>query len=196
MCISGSETAFLVGSAWHRPYSHYHQRRHAPADRTTEQNVVTSSAAHGTNYAVVGVTLGEGEVGRRSGSERGRGALVPAGVRSMGSEIICLAVYERPNSAVESAERLSLARSENISLYCADSVKAAVHWERPGCALAQSSPNLTLAAMGLRADSFKCRFGIRFSNNSSRDNGPETLFDIREKILEILGIFYLWRPRF
>ena len=32
-------------------------------------------------------------------------------------------------------------------------LKAAVHWERPGCALAQSSPNLTLAAMGLRADS-------------------------------------------
>ena len=32
-------------------------------------------------------------------------------------------------------------------------VKAAVHWERPGRALAQSSPNLTLVAMGLRADS-------------------------------------------
>ena len=29
-------------------------------------------------------------------------------------------------------------------------VKTAVHWERPGCALAQSSPNLTWAAMGLR----------------------------------------------
>ena len=32
-------------------------------------------------------------------------------------------------------------------------LKAAVHWERPFCALAQLSPNLTLAAMGLRADS-------------------------------------------
>ena len=32
-------------------------------------------------------------------------------------------------------------------------LKAAVHWERPGCALAKSSPNLTLAAMGLLADS-------------------------------------------
>ena len=32
-------------------------------------------------------------------------------------------------------------------------VKAAVHWERPGCAFTQSSPNLTLAAMGLHADS-------------------------------------------
>ena len=31
--------------------------------------------------------------------------------------------------------------------------KAAVHWEGPGCALPQSSPNLTLAAMVLRADS-------------------------------------------
>ena len=34
-----------------------------------------------------------------------------------------------------------------------ESLKAAVHWERPGYALSQSSPNLTLAAMGLRADS-------------------------------------------
>ena len=33
------------------------------------------------------------------------------------------------------------------------SVKAAGHWERPGCALAQSSPNLTWTAMGLRAGS-------------------------------------------
>ena len=32
-------------------------------------------------------------------------------------------------------------------------VKAAVHWERPGCALAQSSPNLTWTAMGLHAGS-------------------------------------------
>ena len=31
-------------------------------------------------------------------------------------------------------------------------VKVAVLWETPGCALAQSSPNLTWAAMGLRAD--------------------------------------------
>ena len=34
-----------------------------------------------------------------------------------------------------------------------ETLKAAVHWERPGCAFAQSSPNLTLAAMGLRVDS-------------------------------------------
>ena len=33
------------------------------------------------------------------------------------------------------------------------SVKVAVHWERLGCAMAQSSPNLTWTAMGLRADS-------------------------------------------
>ena len=32
-------------------------------------------------------------------------------------------------------------------------LKVAVHWERPGCALAQSSPNVTWTAMGLRADS-------------------------------------------
>ena len=35
----------------------------------------------------------------------------------------------------------------------ANTLKAAVHWERPGCALAQSSSNLKLAPMGLRADS-------------------------------------------
>ena len=40
------------------------------------------------------------------------------------------------------------------------SVKAAVLWERPGCALAQSSPNSTWAAMGLRADSAR-RLSVR-----------------------------------
>ena len=45
-------------------------------------------------------------------------------------------------------------------MYFYNCVKAAVHWERPGCALAQSSPNLTLAAMGLRADSAR-RLSVR-----------------------------------
>ena len=35
----------------------------------------------------------------------------------------------------------------------AGGLKAAVHWERPGCALAQSSPNITWADVGLHADS-------------------------------------------
>ena len=52
------------------------------------------------------------------GSERERGALGTAGVRSMGSEVICLGVYERPDSAVKLAERP--ARSENGSLCCTD----------------------------------------------------------------------------
>ena len=42
---------------------------------------------------------------------------------------------------------------QKYRLMNAEHLKVAVHWERPGCALAQSSPNLTLAAMGLRADS-------------------------------------------
>ena len=33
---------------------------------------------------------------------------------------------------------------ESWDLVCIIPVKAAVHWERPGCALAQSSPNLTM----------------------------------------------------
>ena len=32
------------------------------------------------------------------------GALETAGARSMGSEVICLGLYERPDGAVESAE--------------------------------------------------------------------------------------------
>ena len=38
-------------------------------------------------------------------------------------------------------------------IVCLCCIKAAVHWEWTGCALAQSSPNLTWTAIGLRADS-------------------------------------------
>ena len=103
MCIYGSENASPVGRAWYRPCSYRHQRRHALADWTTDQNIVTCPAAHGTNYAVVVVCVGGG------------GALGTAGARSMGPEVICLGLYERPDGAVGSAE--SPTRSENGSLY-------------------------------------------------------------------------------
>ena len=60
MCIYGSENASPVGKAWYRPCSYRHQRRHALADWTTNQNIVTCPAAHGTNYAVVVVCVGGG----------------------------------------------------------------------------------------------------------------------------------------
>ena len=47
-----------MGRAWYRPCSYRHQRRHALADLTTDQNTVTCPAAHGTNYAVVVVCVG------------------------------------------------------------------------------------------------------------------------------------------
>ena len=49
----------------------------------------------------------------------------------------------------------------------AGGLKAAVHWERHGCALAESSQNLTLAAMGLRADSVRPQ---RVSGSARTDN--------------------------
>ena len=65
MCIYGSENASPVGRAWYRPCSYRHQRRHALADWTTDQNIVTCPAAHGTNYAVVVVCVGGGGRGAR-----------------------------------------------------------------------------------------------------------------------------------
>ena len=73
MCIYGSENASPVGRAWYRPCSYRHQRRHALADGTTDQNIVTCPAAHGTNYAVVVVCVGGGGGEVRSGQlARGR----------------------------------------------------------------------------------------------------------------------------
>ena len=50
---------------------------------------------------------------------------------------------------------------------CSRAVKAAVHWERPGCAFTQSSPNLTLAAMWLHADSARLQ---RVSGSARTDS--------------------------
>ena len=48
-------------------------------------------------------------------------------------------------------------------------VKVAVHWVRPGCALAQSSPNLTWADMWSRAVSARPQ---RVSDSARTDSRP------------------------
>ena len=69
MCIYGSENASPVVRAWYRPCSYRHQRCHALADWTTDQNIVTCPAAHGTNYAVVVVCVRGGRCARDSWRE-------------------------------------------------------------------------------------------------------------------------------
>ena len=56
-----------------------------------------------------------------------------------------------------------------------DLLRSAVHWVRPGCALAQSSPNLIWAAMGLRADSARPqRVSSSARTDSRRDESART----------------------
>ena len=60
----------------------------------------------------------------------------------------------KPLSPVpEAAPKTGLSHSRSLVHRQTWRLKAAVHWERPGCTLAQSSPNLTWDAMWLRADS-------------------------------------------
>ena len=65
-----------------------------------------------------------------------------------------------PNGMVPHPMIPSMLSSRNVVHLVHLPVKAAVHWDRLGYALAQSSPNLTWAAMGLRADS-ACRLSVR-----------------------------------
>ena len=74
MCIYDSENASGWAELGIAPALTRYQRRHALADWTTDQNIVTCPAAHGTNYTVVVVCVcvcGGGKV--RSGQlARGR----------------------------------------------------------------------------------------------------------------------------
>ena len=154
MCINGSENASPVGRAWYRPCSYRHQRRHAQADWTTDQNIVTCPLSSCTLHKLrsrSSVRGGGGEV--RSGQlARGRW-----GQRSSAWGYMS----ERPDGAVGSAEGPT--RSENGSLYVfywhCDPTGQRLELSRTGWVWVKPDEAITMHFQHQNSNSF--RFAIR-----------------------------------